>query len=109
MSFIHNDADLHVGMSALVSLDPRLVAVLDKAGMPKLRRRAAGFPGLAAIICSQQLSTASAAAIWGRLAGAFDPFHHDSVRLARADKLARLGLSKPKIKTLKMIGAAIAK
>src|SRR5262249_23856724 len=48
-------------------------------------------------------------AIWGRLAGAFDPFHHDSVRLARAHKLARLGLSKPKIKTLKAIGTAIAK
>jgi DNA-3-methyladenine glycosylase II len=109
MSFIHSDADLNSGMSALVSLDPRLVAVLDKAGMPKLRRRPAGFSGLAAIICSQQLSTASAAAIWGRLSGAFDPFHHDSVRLARVNKLARLGLSKPKIRTLKAIGGAIAK
>jgi DNA-3-methyladenine glycosylase II len=108
MFFIHSDADLDAGMTALIARDPRLAAVLAKAGMPKLRRRPAGFPGLAAIICSQQLSTASAAAIWGRLADAFDPFHHDSVRLARAAKLARLGLSKPKIKTLKAIGSAIA-
>jgi DNA-3-methyladenine glycosylase II len=60
-------------------------------------------------VCGQQLSTASAAAIRTRLFAAFDPFHHDAVRLARADKLARLGLSRPKIKTLKAIGAAIAK
>ena len=45
----------------------------------------------------------------GRLFAAFDPFHHDTVRLARADKLARLGLSRPKIKTIKEIGKAIAK
>jgi DNA-3-methyladenine glycosylase II len=109
MSFIHSEADLEAGMRALVAQDPRLVDVLAKAGMPNLRRRPAGFTGLAAIICAQQLSTASAAAIWGRLAAAFDPFHHDSVRSARADRLARLGLSKPKIKTLKAIGAAIAK
>lgn len=109
MSFIQSDADLDAGMTALIARDPRLATLLAKSGMPKLRRRPAGFPGLAAIICSQQLSTASAAAIWGRLAGAFDPFHHDSVRQARAGKLARLGLSKPKIKTLKAIGAAIAK
>ena len=32
-------------------------------------------------------------AIWGRLFAAFDPFHHDTVRAARTDKLARLGLS----------------
>ena len=44
------------------------------AGRPPLRRRADGFAGLAATVVSQQLSTASAAAIWGRLAAAFDPF-----------------------------------
>ncbi len=108
MQFIHTDDDLDAGMRALIAQDARLAAVLDKTGMPKLRRRPAGFMGLSAIICSQQLSTASAAAIWGRLAAAFDPFHHDSVRQARPAKLARLGLSRPKIKTLKAIGAAIA-
>ena len=108
MHFIHTDADLDVGMRALVVQDARLANVLAKAGMPKLRRRPAGFQGLCAIICAQQLSTASAAAIWSRVAAAFDPFHHDSVRQARPTKLARLGLSKPKIKTLKAIGTAIA-
>jgi DNA-3-methyladenine glycosylase II len=106
--FLHTDADLHKAIKRLVKADPRLKPVVDKAGLPSLRRRPAGFPGLCAIVVSQQLSTSSARAIWGRLQGAFDPFHHDSVRLARAPKLARLGLSAPKIKTLKAIGAAVA-
>jgi len=108
-SFIHTEAALQAGMAALVAQDPRLGPVLEKAGMPALRRREGGYAGLAHIVCGQQLSTASAAAIRTRLFAAFDPFHHDAVRLARADKLARLGLSRPKIKTLKAIGAAIAK
>jgi DNA-3-methyladenine glycosylase II len=107
--FIHTEADLAAGLAALVRQDPRLIAVLEKAGMPSLRRREAGFPGLCAIVCGQQLSTASASAIRDRLFAAFDPFHHDAVRLARPAKLARLGLSRPKIKSIKAIGHAIAK
>ena len=107
-SFIHTDADLATGMAALVAQDPRLAPVLEKAGMPALRRRPAGFEGLCRIVCGQQLSTASAAAIWGRVAAAFDPFHHDTLRRSRADRLMRLGLSRPKIKTLKAVSLAIA-
>jgi len=109
MSFLHSETDLQAGMAALVAQDPRLAPVLEKSGMPSLRRREAGYAGLCAIVCGQQLSTASAAAIRARLFAAFDPFHHDTVRLARGDKLARLGLSKPKIKSIKAIGNAIAK
>src|SRR6476469_4333508 len=107
--FLHTNADLQVGLAQLIAADPRLKPVAEKAGAFSLRRREAGFPGLCAIVCGQQLSTASAAAIRARLFAAFDPFHHDTVRLARGDKLARLGLSKPKIKSIKAIGAAIAK
>src|SRR6187397_3218047 len=107
--FLHSEADLRAGLAELVIADPRLAPVAEKAGAFSLRRREPGFPGLCAIVCGQQLSTASAAAIRSRLFAAFDPFHHDTVRLARGDKLARLGLSKPKIKSIKAIGAAIAK
>ncbi len=108
-AFIHTDADLAAGLKELVARDPRLVPVAAKAGSFALRRREPGYEGLCRIVCGQQLSTASAAAIWGRMAAAFDPFHHDAIRRARADRLARLGLSRPKIKTMKAIGAAIAK
>jgi len=107
--FLHTEADLDNGLAQLILADPRLKPLLDKAGRPTLRRRPAGFPGLCAIVMAQQLSTASASAIWGRLSAAFDPFHPERLRTARSDKLARLGLSKPKIKTVKALGAAIAK
>ena len=105
---LNTQADLEDAIHALVKQDPRLKPILQLAGMPALRRREPGFAGLAAIVCGQQLSTASAAAIWGRVAAAFDPFHHDAIRTARADRLGRLGLSAAKIKTLKNLARELA-
>lgn len=107
--FLHSQSDLAAALLRLVDADPRLVPVLAKAGEPALRRGEPGFSGLARIICGQQLSTASARAIWGRLQAAFDPFHHDALRRARADRLGRLGLSAAKIKSIKAIANALAK
>lgn len=106
--FLHTDADLQAALAQLVLADPRLKPVADKAGAFSLRRREAGFSGLCAIVCGQQLSTASAAAIRARLFAAFDPFHHDTVRRARTERLKRLGLSAPKIKAIREIGKAVS-
>lgn len=109
MSHLHTDADLRAGLAQLILKDPRLKPVAERAGAFSLRRREAGFAGLCAIVCGQQLSTASAAAIRARLFAAFDPFDHETVRRARTDKLKRLGLSAPKIKSIREIGKAIAR
>jgi DNA-3-methyladenine glycosylase II len=106
-SFIHTESDLDAALEALGKADARFTALLDKAGRPPLRRRADGFAGLAAIIVAQQLSTASANAIWGRLAAAFDPLEPAAILRARPAKLARLGLSAPKIRALKAIAKAV--
>src|SRR5215212_9722174 len=108
MLHLNSQAELEEAIHALVKQDPRLKPVFEIAGMPALRRREAGLAGLAAIVCGQQLSTASAAAIWARVSAAFDPFHHDTLRKARADRLGRLGLSAAKIKTLKALAREIA-
>ena len=105
---LNSQDDLEEAIRLLVRRDPRLKPILEVAGMPSLRRREAGFVGLAHIICGQQLSTASASAIWARLIGAFDPFDHHACRHARADRLGRLGLSAAKIKTLKNLAREIA-
>ncbi|MGA2056232.1 MAG: DNA-3-methyladenine glycosylase 2 family protein [Bradyrhizobium sp.] len=104
---LNSQADLEDAIHALLKRDPRLQPVYDVAGMPALRRREPGFQGLAHIVCGQQLSIASAAAIWARLTAAFEPFHHDALRRARADRLGRLGLSAAKIKTLKNLAREI--
>jgi DNA-3-methyladenine glycosylase II len=105
---LNTQADLADAIETLVRQDPRLKPILDLAGMPSLRRREPGFVGLAHIVCGQQLSTSSASAIWARLTAAFDPFHHDTLRRARADRLGRLGLSAAKIKTLKHVARELA-
>ena len=105
---LNTQADLEDAVDALVKQDPRLRPIFEVTGMPALRRREPGFVGLAHIVCGQQLSTASAGAIWARLTKAFDPFHHDALHRARADRLGRLGLSAAKIKTLKNVARELA-
>jgi DNA-3-methyladenine glycosylase II len=106
-AIIDTEDDIERGQAFLRAADPRLASLMEMAGPLPLRRRPGGFAGLASIVVSQQLSTASAAAIWRRLSTAFDPFHHDAMRRARTAKLQRLGLSAPKIRTLKAVAKAI--
>jgi DNA-3-methyladenine glycosylase II len=106
---IHTEADLEAGLAALALAEPRFAALIAEAGRPALRRRADGFAGLASTVVSQQLSTASAGAIWGRLAAAFDPVAPEALIRARPDRLKRIGLSGPKIRALKEIARAIVR
>jgi len=105
---LSSQSDLEDAVHALVKQDTRLKPILELTGMPALRQREPGFAGLAAIVCGQQLSTASAGAIWARLVAAFDPFDHQAIGKARTDRLGRLGLSAAKIKTLKHIARELA-
>jgi DNA-3-methyladenine glycosylase II len=104
---LHTESDLDAALAYLVKADPRFGQALALAGRPPLRRRPDGFAGLAAIVVSQQLSTASAKAIWQRLEAALDPCDHVTMLRARTPKLVRAGLSAPKIRTLKAIAKAV--
>jgi DNA-3-methyladenine glycosylase II len=107
--FIHTEADLDTGIAALLASDRRFAPVVALAGRPPLRRRPGGYAGLAAIVVAQQLSTASATAILGRLTAALDPLEPAAMLRARNDRLRRIGLSAPKIRALKAIARAIDK
>ena len=100
------DSDVRDGVRALRRKCAIMRRVHDLAGDPPLRRRPAGFEGLARIIVGQQVSVASATAIWGRTSAACMPFE-PHVLLALEDKhLVGAGLSGPKIRTLRAIAAA---
>jgi DNA-3-methyladenine glycosylase II len=105
--YIHTEADLDTAIGHLIEADPRWRHALTAGGRPPLRRRPDGFAGLASIVVSQQLSTASAKAIWGRLEATLHPLDHRALLRARSARLARAGLSAPKIRTLKAIARAI--
>ncbi len=70
---IETDADLREGVRALRRKCPHLRRVHERTGDPPLRRHAPGFEGLARIIVGQQLSIASAEAIWARVVLAVRP------------------------------------
>lgn len=100
-------SDLDDALVRLRALDRRLDGIHRLTGSPALRKLEPGFSGLAAIVTGQQLSTASAAAIWGRLSAAFQPFDPVALHRARADRLRRLGLSAAKIRTFRALTRAI--
>ncbi len=104
---IDTEEDLKDALERLLALDPRFAEVLALTGHPPMRRREGGFAGLARIICGQQLSVASAAAIWGRLEAKFLPFDHHAILKARTPQLQRAGLSMPKIRTFRHIARAV--
>jgi DNA-3-methyladenine glycosylase II len=104
---LHTESDLDTALAGLMATDPSWKQAFALTGRPPLRKRPDGFAGLAQIVVSQQLSTASAGAIWGRLEAALAPLDHAMVLRARGAKLARAGLSAPKIRTLKAIAKAI--
>jgi len=104
---IHSESDLDTALAALGKADQRFLALIATAGRPSLRRRPDGYAGLAATIVAQQLSVASANAIWTRLAAAFDPPTPEAIVKARPERLKRVGLSAPKIRALKEIARAV--
>jgi DNA-3-methyladenine glycosylase II len=108
MRIIDTEADIRAGVKALRRKCPTMRHVHDTAGDPPLRRRPAGFEGLARVIVGQQLSIASAAAIWKRTAAACEPFEPATLLRLTDGKLAGAGLSRPKIRTLRGIATACA-
>lgn len=105
---IETDDDVRTGVRALRRKCPILRHAHDTAGDPPLRRRQPGFEGLARIIVGQQLSIASAAAIWGRFEEALRPLDAAKVLAAPDLVLRGAGLSGGKIRTLRAISTAVA-
>lgn len=105
---IVSEADLATGVKALTRLCPHMKGVAARVGTPPLRRYPPDLKGLARIIVGQQLSIASAAAIWQRTEAAVAPFN--ARRLLAHDEagLRAAGLSAAKVRTLKALAEAAA-
>jgi DNA-3-methyladenine glycosylase II len=108
MRRIETLGDIEEGLAALMRLDPRLSAVVARAGEVPLRLSPPGFASLVSIIVSQQVSRASADAILGRLTTLLDPLDAKGMLSAGEDIFRAAGLSRPKQKTLLSIAAAVA-
>lgn len=92
---ITTDACVAEGAAWLADHHPAFARALPLCQPLPLRREADGFPALLKAIVGQQVSVASARAIWSRVeaAGMADP---DRLAASDADALRALGLSRPK-------------
>jgi DNA-3-methyladenine glycosylase II len=106
MRCIKTEADLHDGIRALRRKCKIMRRVHDVVGLPPMRLREPGFEGLARIIVGQQVSVASANAIWSRFEVTVQPMSVEQLRLMSDEALQGAGLSRPKIRTFRAIADA---
>ncbi len=105
---IECENDVQRGLAILCRDCAFMRAAHAEAGDPPLRRSTPDFAGLARIVVGQQVSIASAAAIWGRLEKAVVPFEAGVLRRKRENTLRKAGLSAGKIKTLRAAAEAFS-
>ena len=100
-------AGLAFHLKGLGRLDPRLAAAIARSGEIAIRTNPRGFEGMARIVCGQQLSVASARAIWGRVEelGAVTP---DAYLGFDEETLRKTGLSRGKVETIRGVALATA-
>jgi DNA-3-methyladenine glycosylase II len=103
---IETEADIKRGIKALRRKCDVLRRIHDLTGDPPLRRTNPGFEGLARIIVGQQVSVASANAIWTRFSAVAQTMTPARVAALSDLEFQTGGLSRPKIKTLRAVAAA---
>ena len=105
----------------MVERDRRLADILELTGGPAWTkqgiqagdsvpfRRRPGFEALLHIIVEQQLSVASANAIWARLAARVKPLTPPKVLAVRQTTLRKVGLSTQKIRYARALAQAVSR
>ena len=88
--------NLFTAASILAGRDEDLARILKEQGPPPLWKRPQGFPTLVRIILEQQVSLASAAAVYNRLLNALDPFQPASFIAAGESHFRSLGVTRQK-------------
>lgn len=102
-----DDACMLKGVRALTRSCPHMRMMRSMTGVPSVRRHASGFEGLARIVVGQQLSLASAQAIWDRLHQAVQPMSAEAFLAMSDEALRTAGLSKGKVRTLRALSEAV--
>lgn len=95
-------------LEALFQADPDLIAAREVAGALPDRRRPGGFDTLMLLIIEQQVSLASARAIWARVQAGMPEITPSAVLALEEDELRTFGLSRPKVRYCHALAEAVA-
>jgi len=106
---INTETQLEIGLQELSKLDHSIGEVIAGLDRVPLRSRPAGFEGLAEIIVGQQVSKASATAIFGRLKESVAPFSSAQFLEAGEQVWIDAGLSRAKQTTLEGLASTLEK
>ena len=106
-TLLETDAVLKRGLDALTEADPVMAGLAAQGVVPQLRKRPPGFEGLAWIVVGQQVSTASATAIWNRLRQRLEPATPEVFLRLSDEDLRVAGLSAGKVRTLRAVATDI--
>ena len=105
---ILNDQSLKKGFKHLMQKEPLFKAVLEQKNYEiKLFNKKKGFEGLVSLIVDQQLSVASARAIFRRMKNLIEPFTAENFIKGSETDLKNVGLSSQKINYCKGIANKI--
>ena len=100
---------LRRSLDALAGIEPAIAAGLERHGYPEPRIRDRGHQTLLRTIIGQQVSVASANAIWKRMEEAIGPALDPAVLAAAPDELLRAaGLSRQKSSYVKSLAELVA-
>jgi DNA-3-methyladenine glycosylase II len=106
---IDSEQALAEAAARLRALDPEIIdKLVEIGGATPLRRQEPGFAGLVRIIVAQQVSTASANAIFKRVEAILAPLTAETVLAAGDEKMRACGLSSPKIRAMRALAQAVA-
>lgn len=103
------DETLPVAVTALTRRDDHFARAVAEAGLPPLRYRPPGFETLLRIIVAQQVSLASAAAIWSRLEELIGEFRPEALLSFEEEELRKAGLSRQKARYARSLAELLAK
>ena len=106
---IRNQHNLQRGIDLFVDQFPELQPIVEALPEVPLRARAPGFEGLAEIITAQQVSKASAAAIFDRTKAAISPFTAEQLLTLGEEPLIAAGQSRAKQVALLGLAEAVVK
>jgi DNA-3-methyladenine glycosylase II len=107
-SRMQTQSELESAILVLTERCPDLARAHSVTGIPPIRHRSADFAGLVTIIVAQQVSTASARAIQSRIEDALGLVTPSAIEALDDEGLRGLGLSRPKVRTLRAVTEAIS-
>jgi DNA-3-methyladenine glycosylase II len=103
-----DEATFRAHAMELAAGDPALGAVVEAYGMPEFWRRPATFATLVLLVVEQQVSLASAKAVFDRMVVALGAVTPETLLSVSPDDLGRVGLTRQKQRYVRLLAEAVA-